>query len=225
MAGQTEQQRGYVAGKIGSQPSAQPQTPPRNPSASSSSKSLMIGFAGVLLTAAAISGFVMTQSASPPPAAPLISAMTSTVTAPVAQTPIYTAPTFAAPTTAPAIATPAAPPAFAGPVAAPLNIPDQCQVGQTRTLSLKIYATLKGEAGNVVRIHSGSYVSPPILVTDAGQIVTVPVSPGASSVTIVAEQRHGGATIDAVDGAETISVTRIDDRNDAFAYRLPEPRC
>jgi hypothetical protein len=191
---------------------------------------LIIGFAGVVLTAAAIGGFVMTQSASPPPATPPVSATTSTVTAPAAAistyiAPTVAAPTFAAPTAAPAIVTQAAPAASAGPAPTPLNIPDQCRVGQTRTLSLKIYASLKGEAGNVIRIHSGSYVSAPVLVTEGGQIVTVPVSPGSGSVTIVAEQRYGGATIDAVDGAEAINVTHIDDHNNSFSYRLPTPPC
>jgi hypothetical protein len=233
MAGQTEQQPGYVAAQTGSQPSAQAKTPkpPRSLSASSSSKPLIIGFAGVLLTAAAIGGFVMTQSASPPPAAPQISAMASVATAPVAAAPIYTAPTYVAPTIAPVV-TPAAPPAVAfapppvaNPAPAPLSAPDQCRVGQMRTLSLNISATLKGEAGNVVRIRSDSFVSPPILVTLNGQIVTVPVSPGSSSVTIMGEQRQGGWTITPLDGAELINENHIDDHRDSFSYRLPTPRC
>lgn len=226
MAGQTQQQRGYVAG----QPSALAQAPPRSSStpSSPSSKSLIIGFAGVLLTAAAIGGFAMTQSASPPSVASPISAMTSVVTAPVAAAPTYAAPTYVAPTIAPIVA-PAAPPAVAfapAPLANPQQAtPDQCRVGQTQTLSLNISATLKGEAGNVVLIRSGSFVSPPILVTRNGQIVTVPVSPGSSSVTVMGEQRHGGWTITPMDGAELINENHIDDHRDAFSYRLPTPRC
>jgi hypothetical protein len=181
----------------------------------------------VLLTAAAIGGFVMTQSASPPPAAPQISAMASVATAPVAA-PTYAAPTYVAPTIAP-IVTPAAPPAVAfapAPLANPQQAtPDQCRVGQAQTLSLNISATLKGEAGNVVRIRSGSFVSPPILVTRNGQIVTIPVSPGSSSVTVMGEQRQGGWTITPLDGAELINENHIDDHRDAFSYRLPTPRC
>jgi hypothetical protein len=229
MAGQTEQQRGYVAAQTGNQSSALAQTPkpPRSSSASSSSKSLIIGFAGVLVTAAAIGGFVMTQSASPPPAAPQISAMASVATAPVAA-PTYAAPTYVAPTIAP-IVTPAAPPAVAfapAPLANPQQAtPDQCRVGQAQILSLNISATLKGEAGNVVRIRSGSFVSPPILVTRNGQIATIPVSPGSSSVTVMGEQRQGGWTITPLDGAELINENHIDDHRDAFSYRLPTPRC
>jgi hypothetical protein len=230
MVGQAVQQQGYVAG----QPSALAQTTPRssstpsNPTTTSSSKPLIIGFAGVLLTAAALGGFVMTQSASPPPVAPPVSAMTSVVTAPVVAAPTYAAPTYVAPTIAP-IVTPAAPPAVAfapAPLANPQQAtPDQCRVGQTQTLSLNISATLKGEAGNVVRIRSGSFVSPPILVTRNGQIVTVPVSPGSSSVTVMGEQRQGGWTITPMDGAELINENHIDDHRDAFSYRLPTPRC
>jgi hypothetical protein len=231
MAGQTEQQRGYVAAQTGNQSSALAQTPkpPRSSSASSSSKPLIIGFAGVLLTAAAIGGFVMTQSASPSPAAPQISTIASVATAPVAVAPSYVAPTYVAPTIAPVVTPAAAPPAVAfapAPLANPAPASSQCQVRQTQTLSLNISATLKGEAGNVVRIQSGSYVSPPIVVSPNGQIVTVPVPSGSSFVTIIGEQRRTtGSTIDAMDGAELIKVTRIDDHHDAFVYRLPTPRC
>ncbi len=237
-------QQGHAAIQGGSRPSAGPGIPKSR--ASSRSGIIGVGVAGALLTAAAIAGVVMMSgSASAPVAtqvaavsAPAVVAQTSTVAPAFVAAPVQMAPVVApaanvapvlAPVTAPAPAPSFAP--LAGPAPAPaLNVPGQCAIGggQRQQLALNLSATKRSEVGNVIRIHSGSYVSPPIVLTRSQQTVTFPAPPGATnSAQIILEQSNsaGGSTFDDVDGITSEFAGNIDAHRDDVLLHWTTPRC
>jgi hypothetical protein len=207
--------------------------------ASSRSKVIGISVAGALLTAAAIAGVVMMSGPASAPvgtqvaavSAPYAAAPTSAVAPTMVPAPVAPAQTIAPATNfapvPPPVTTPAPAPApavsdiaqpFAGlprPAPAPaLNTSGQCEVGQRQQLSLILSATEKREVGNVIRIHSGSYVSPPITLTRDRQTVTFPAPPGSTnSARIILEQSnsYGGSTFDDSDGIISVFERHIDD--------------
>jgi hypothetical protein len=84
------------------------------------------------------------------------------------------------------------------------------------------------EIGNVIRILSGSYVSPPIVVTRSSQTVTFPAPPGSSgSARIIVEQKTvGGWTFEEEANGITTEVERsIDPHRDLILLRWTTPRC
>jgi hypothetical protein len=204
-----------------------------------SSRSTILGVAGAMLTAAAIASVLMTGSASPPSAnAPTSAVAPATVSAALepaqsAAPATDVAPAFS-PVAAPAPVTapiPAAPsfPQFAEPAPAPpLNAPGQCEIGQMQQLALNLSATERSEVGNVIRIHSGSYVSPPIVLTRSSQTVTFPAPPGSrNSARIIIEQQYtGGSTFDDdANGITTEVERRIDAHRDLLLLRWTTQRC
>jgi hypothetical protein len=232
-----------MPGQAAQQGHAALQVVSRSPTGRASSRSTIIGIgvAGVLLTVAAIGGVVMMSGSASAP----VTTQVAAVSAPsvVAQAPGVApaaVPVASVQTIAPA---PYAPPAFSpdpaetarsfagvipSPAPAPaLKSPGQCQIGQRQQLAINISATLRKEVGNVVRIYSGSYVSPPILVTPSGQIVTFPAPPGSTdSARIIIEQKTGnGATFDNVEGITSEYAGRIDDYRDFVLLRWTTPRC
>jgi hypothetical protein len=224
-------QQSHAAMQGRSRPSAGPKIPERR----ASSRSTIVGVAGALLTAAVIAGVVMmTGSAAPPPAvAPTSAVAAATVPAPFESAQATALATNVAPALSPVAPTPA--PAisdstrFAGPAPAPpLNIPGQCKIGQVQQLAINLSATLRKEIGNVIRIHSGSYVSPPIVLTQSIQTVTFPAPPGSTdSARIIIEQKTvGGSTFE--DEANGITVefeSTIDAHHDYVLLRWTTPRC
>ena len=232
-------QQGQAAFQGGSRPSAGP----RISEGRASSRSAIIGiaFAGVLLTVAAIAGVVMmTRSASPPSAAAPTSAIATATVAPVQPAqPTSLATNFApaippvtvtAPAPAPAISNPTQSLArLAAPAPAPpLDVPGQCKIGQVQQLAINLSATQRKEIGNVLSIHSGSYVSPPIVLTKSVQTVTFPAPPGSTdSARIIIEQKTvGGSTFE--DEANGITVefeSAIDPHRASLLLRWTTPRC
>lgn len=235
-------QQAAQQGHAGTQPSQAAATG----RASSKLSIIGIGVAGALLTAAAIGGVVMMSGpASAPTQVAAVSAPAAVAPAPVvvpAPAPAYVAPVAAPATVAPApvvapapapVTAPAPAQSFAGlpgpaQTAPPLNAPGQCQIGQTQQLSINLSATKRSEVGNVIRVHSGTYVSPPIVLTQAAQTVTFPAPPGATnSARIMIEQSTiGGSTFD--DEANGISVifdSNIDAHRDFVLLRWSTPRC
>jgi hypothetical protein len=221
-------QQGHAAAQGGSRSSAGP----RIPEGRASSRSTVIGVAGALLTVAAIAGVVMmTGSASPPSAvAPISAVAPATVPAPFEPAQATALATNVAPALSPVVApTPA--PAISDttqPPAPPLNIPGQCKIGQAQQLAINLSATLRKEIGNVIRIHSGSYVSPPIVLTQSIQTVTFPAPPGSTdSARIIVEQKTvGGSTFE--DEANGITVefeSTIDPHRDSLLLHWTTPRC
>ena len=211
-----------------------------------------IGVAGVLLTAAAIGAVVTMSGSASVPVTQVAAVSAPAVVAPAPAVAPVAAPAFVAPvavaapvappvaapvtTIAPAVAPVTAPaPAqsfagLAGPAqtAPPLNVPGQCQIGQLQQLAINLSATKKSEVGNVIRVHSGSYVSPPIVLTRNAQTVTFPAPPGSSnSARIMIEQSTvGGSTFD--DDANGITVvfdSNIDAHRDFVLLRWSTPRC
>jgi hypothetical protein len=127
---------------------------------------------------------------------------------------------------APALS-PVAPPMPAQP-APPLKAPGQCEIGQVQQLALNLSATERSEVGNVIRIHSGSYVSPPTVLTQSSQTVTFPAPPGSTdSARIIIEQKNtGGSTFDDdANGITTEVERRIDPHRDLLLLRWTTPRC
>ena len=197
----------------GSRPSAGPRIPEGR--ASSSSKVLGVGVAGALITAAAIAGVVMMMGSASPPSA----------VAPTSAVALATVPAPIEPAQATALATNVAPAP-----APPLNAPDQCEIGQRQQLSMTLFASRRSDIGNVIRIHSGPYVSPPIVLTRYSQTVTFPVPPGSRGWTrIIVEQSkaNGGSTYaDDEDNGITIEHEgRIDPYRDVDLLRWTTPRC
>jgi hypothetical protein len=235
-----EQAAQQAAIQSGSRPSAGPGIPGRR--ASSRLNVIGVGLAGALLTAAAIAGVVtMTGSASPPSVvAPPSAVALAAVPAPFepAQTAALAtnvAPAFspvAAPTPAPAISDIAQ--SFARLVAPapapPLSATDQCQIGQRQQLSMTLFASRRSDIGNVIRIHSGSYVSQPIVLTRYSQTVTFPVPPGSRGWTrIIVEQSKANAGSTYEDGeADGLTIEhegRINPYQDVDLIRWTSPRC
>jgi hypothetical protein len=210
-------QQGQAASQVGSRPSAGP----RDSESRASSRSTVVGIAGALLMAAAIAGTVMmTGPASPPSAvAPTSAVAPAAVPAPFgpaqATDPLVT---NLAPPRSPVVPTPAP----------PLNAPGQCKIGQLQQLAINLSATQQKEIGNAIRIHSGSYVSPPIVLTRSIQTVTFPAPPGSTdSARIIMEQSntHGG-TFDAEANGITIQFEgTIDPHHDSVLLRWTTPRC
>lgn len=233
-------QQGHAVIQGGSRPSAGPRIPEGR--ASSSSKVLGVGVAGALITAAAIAGVVMMMgSASPPSAvAPTSAVALATVPAPIEPAQATALATNVAPALSP-VAAPTPAPAisdiaqsfarFVAPAPAPpLNAPDQCEIGQRQQLSMTLFASRRSDIGNVIRIHSGPYVSPPIVLTRYSQTVTFPVPPGSRGWTrIIVEQSkaNGGSTYaDDEDNGITIEHEgRIDPYRDVDLLRWTTPRC
>jgi hypothetical protein len=225
-------QQSHAAMQGGSRPLAGP----RIPEGRASSRSTIFGVAGALLTAAAIAGVVMmTGSASPPSAvAPTSAVAPATVPAPFEPAQATALATNVAPALSP-VAAPTPAPAisdstqFAEPAPAPpLNAPGQCKIGQVQQLALDVSATKPIEVGNVIRIQSGSYVSPPIVVTRSSQTVTFPAPPGSSgSARIIVEQKTvGGWTFEEEANGITTEVERsIDPHRDLILLRWTTPRC
>jgi hypothetical protein len=197
---------------------------------SSKSTIIGVGVAGVLLTALAIAGVVMMSG----PASAPVSTQVATISAPtiVAPAPIAAPAYIPAPVQPAPIVTPAldVAPALA-PVPAPapaLNMPGQCQIGgQRQQLAINLSATKRGEVGNVIRVHSGTYVSPPIVLTRSIQTVMFPAPPGATdSARIIIEQSTtGGSTFDDVDGITSEFAGNIDAHRDFVLLRWSTPRC
>lgn len=211
-----------------------------------------IGVAGVLLTAAAIGAVVTMSGSASVPVTQVAAVSAPAVVAPAPAVAPVAPPAFVAPV---AVAAPVAPPvaapvttiapavapvtapapaqSFAGlpgpaQTAPPLNVPGQCQIGQLQQLAINLSATKKSEVGNVIRVHSGSYVSPPIVLTRNAQTVTFPAPPGSSnSARIMIEQSTvGGSTFD--DDANGITVvfdSNIDAHRDFVLLRWSTPRC
>ena len=209
-------QQGQAEIQGGSRPSAGP----RIAESRASSRSTVVGVAGALLMAAAIAGAVMmTGPASTPSAVVPTSAVApATVPAPFEPAQVAALATNVAPALSPVVPTPAP----------QLNAPDQCKIGQGQQLAINLSATERSEIGNVIRIHSGSYVSPPIVLTPSTQTVTFPAPPGSTnSARIIIEQKTvGGSTFD--DQANGITVeleTRIDSHRDSLLLRWTTPRC
>jgi hypothetical protein len=243
-------QQGHAAMQGSSRSSAGPRIPENR--ASSRSKVIGVSVAGVLLTAAAIAGVVMmTGSASAPVttqvaavSAPYAVAQTPAVApAPVAPAQVIAPATNVAPALPPPLAAPAPAPApaisdiaqfFAGlarPAPAPaLNAPGQCEVGQMQQLAITLFASRRADIGNVIRIHAGSYVSPPIVLTRSSQTVTFPVPPGSRGWTrIIVEQSkaNGGSTYedDEANGITIEHEGRINPYQDVDLIRWTTPRC
>jgi hypothetical protein len=229
-------QQGQAAPQGGSRPSAGP----RMPESRTSSRSTVIGVAGALLMAAAIAGVVMMGGPASPPSAvaPTSAVAPATVPAPVepaqATAPVTNVAPALPPVVAPAlppVAAPAPAPAISNTTqlfAPPLNTPGQCKIGQVQQLSINLSATLPKEIGNVIRVHSGSYVSPPIVLTKSAQTVTFPAPPGSTdSARIMIEQKNvGGSTFD--DDANGITIefeSTIDSHRDYLLLRWTTPRC
>lgn len=243
-------QQGHAAIPGGSRPAAGTAIP--NGRASSKSSSIGVGVAGLLLTAAAIAGVVMmTGSGSTPVttqasavSAPYAVAQTSAIApAPVAPPAQVIAPATNFAPALPPVAGPAQAPApsisdlaqlfsgFAKPAPAPAStVPGQCQVGQMQQLSITLFADRRADIGNVIRIHSGSYVSPPISLTRDGQTLTFPAPPGSTnSARIIVEQSraNGGSAYDgSADNGLTIDhLGRINPYQDIDLIRWSTPRC
>jgi hypothetical protein len=227
-------QQGQAAIQGGSRPSAGPRIPEGR--ASSRSKVIGVGVAGALLTAAAIAGVVMMMgSASPPSAvAPTFAVAPATVSTPFEPAQATALATSVATALSPVAAPPPAPAisdiaqSLARFVAPSLNAPDQCEIGQRQQLSMTLFSSRR--SGNVIRIHSGSYVSPPIVLTRFSQTVTFPVPPGSRGWTrIIIEQSkaNGGSTYaDDEDNGITIEHEgRIDPYRDVDLLRWTTPRC
>jgi hypothetical protein len=241
MPGQAAQEQGHAAILSGSRPSAGPRIPQ---SRASSSTVIGVGVVGALLTAAAIAGVVMMGSASTPVitrvaavSAPAAVAQTSAIAPAMVPAPVgpvlaatYVAPALspvAAPTPAPDLAQSFA--RLAGPAPAPpLNVPGQCEIGQVQQLAINVFASRRKEIGNVLRIYSGSYVSPPIVLTTSSQTVTFPAPPGSRGWAriIVEQKRADGSTYD--EEANGITVEHegsIDLHHDVDLLRWTTPRC
>jgi hypothetical protein len=208
-------QQGQAPIQGGSRPSAGPRTPQSR----ASSRSTVVGIAGALLMAAAITSVVMMSGPASPPSAvaPTSAVAPATVPAPFEPAQATALATNVAPALSPVVPTPAP----------PLNAPGQCKIGQLQQLALDISATKSIEVGNVIRIISGSYVSPPIVVTPSSQTVTFPAPPGSSgSARIIVEQKTGGWTFEENANGITAEVeSRIDLHRDSLLLRWTTPRC
>jgi hypothetical protein len=244
MPGQAAQQ-GHPAIQGGSRPPAGPSI---QESRASSRSVIGVGVAGALLTAAAIVGVVMmTGSASAPVTTRVAGVSTpSAVVQPSAIAPaMVPAPVGPAQAIAPATNfAPALPPVAApatvgniaqsfasvlGPAQAPQpSVSDQCQVEQPQQLAVQIYASNRGEVGNIVRFSVGSYVSPPIVVTRSPQIVTFPAPAGSrGSAQMMTEQRYPqGFTLDGIDGTDSeFGPASADHMRAVVNLRWTTPRC
>jgi hypothetical protein len=221
-------QQGHAAIRGDRRPTAGPRI-----SEGASSRSAVVGIAGALLMVAAVAGVVITGSASPPPAiAPTSAVAPATVSAALEPTQAAAPATDFAPTLSPIAAPAPAPqsfPRFAEPAPAPpLNAPGQCEIGQVQQLALNLSATQRSEIGNIIRIHSGSYVSPPIVLTPSSQTVIFPAPPGSrdSARIIVEQETTGGSTFDDDANGITTEVERsIDPHRDLLLLRWTAPRC
>jgi hypothetical protein len=232
-------QQGRAAIQGGSRPSAGPRIPESH--ASSRWKVIGFGVAGALPMVAAIAGVVMMTGPTSPPSAV---APTSAVAPAIVPAPFEPAQatdalaTNLAPPHSPVVPTPA--PAvsdttqsfarFAEPAPAPASndVPGQCKIGQLQQLALNLSATQRKEIGNVIRIHSGSYVSPPIVLTPSIQTVTFPAPPGSTdSARIIMEQSNtNGGTFDAEANGITVEFEgSIDPHHDSVLLRWTTPRC
>jgi hypothetical protein len=233
-------QQGYAAVQSNGRPSARTSIPKGHASSKStltSSRSSMIGVGvvGALLTAAAIASvIIMAGSASAP-----VNTQVATVSAPSAIEQTSVAPAMVpAPVGPPQAVAPVIDVAPAlSPVAAltpvqpappPLNTPGQCEIGQMQQLALNLYATGPREVGNVLRIRSGSYISPPIVLTRSVQTVIFPAPPGSrdSARIIIEQETTGGSTFDEDANGITAEHERIiDDHEDIMLLRWTTPRC
>ncbi len=222
-----------MQGQAAVQGSHRPSAGPRAPERRGSSK-LVIGVAGALLTAAAISGAVMMMDSNTAPVtAPTVIAQTSTVAPAItAPAPVVTTqaviPNFAPPVTAPPPAPQLtfAPPPQPAPAPA-LNLPRQCELGQLQQLTMDVSATKRMEVGNVIVIHSGSYVSPPILITRSIQRVTFPAPPGSNGYAriFVEQKTTGGWTFqEEANGVAPDVERQVDSHHDIIALRWT-PSC
>jgi len=249
MAGQAAQQ-GHAATQDGSRPSAGPRIPERR--VASKSRVIGVGVAGALLTAAAIAGIVMMMGPASAPVATQVAAVSapSAVAQPSAMAPAtVTAPAGPAWAPAPAIDVAPAPPPVAAPAPAPPVVPDvtqsfarlaapapappvkvpgQCEIGQLQQMAIDLSATKRKEIGNVIRIHSGSYVSPPIVLTRSVQTVTFPAPPGArdSARIIIEQEKTTGSTFEEEANGITVQLEgTLDAHRDAVVLRWTTPRC
>jgi hypothetical protein len=197
-------------------------------------KSTIIGV-GLALTVVALGGVMMMAGPEPSPVATQVAAVSAPSV--VAQTPaiapaVVAAPVQPAQAVAPVINVAPPPALVAAPPPAepapPLNAPRACQIGQVQQLAMDISATQRREVGNVLRIFSGSYVSPPIVVTSSIQTVTFPAPPGSNgSATVIVEQKTGGGwTFETESNGVTAEVDRdIDSHRQFILLRWTTPRC
>jgi hypothetical protein len=213
-------QQGQSAAQGGARPPGGPGIPKGR--ASSKSTIIGIGVVGTLLTAAAIAGAIMMLGSASSPVATQVAAVSAPaiVAQAPAVAPVYVpAPVQPVPTVAPVPDVAPAP---------DLNAPGQCQVGQRQQLAITLYATQPNELGNVLRVHSGSYVSPPIVLTRTQQIVRFPAPPGATnSARIILEKSNSnlGSTFDDVDGVTSEYAGEIDSLHYSVQLRWTTPRC
>jgi hypothetical protein len=210
-------QQGPAAIQGGRTPSAGP----RIAEGRASSRSTAVGVAGALLVAAAIVGVVMMTGPASPPSAVAPTSAVAPATVPTPFEPAQATDALAtnlAPPHSPVVPTPAP----------PLNAPGQCKIGQVQQLAINLSATQQKEIGNVIRIHSGSYVSPPIVLTRSIQTVTFPAPPGSTdSARIIMEQSNtNGGTFDAEANGITVAFeSSIDPHHDSVLLRWTTPRC
>jgi hypothetical protein len=216
--------QGRAATEGGNRPSARP-IPDRR--ASSKSTVIGVGVVGAVLTAAMIAGTVL-MTGSPTTQVAMVSVPSAAAPPSVVPVrppaPVTVAP---APDFVPLRPPVAAPPlALAIPAPAP-NVPGQCRIGQLQQLTLGLSATLKKEFGNVIRIHSGSYVSEPIVLTKYIQTVTFPAPPGStnSALIIVEQSKNTGSTFHDTDGIAAEFNSTIDDHRDYLTLHWNTPRC
>jgi hypothetical protein len=245
MSGKTTQQ-GYAAKNSGG--SAAGSAIISNRRAPSKSKILGIGVVGTLFTAAAIAGVVMMPGSPSTPVNTQVAAVSAPAAA-VAQAPA-TATTPVTPAYAPAPLVAPAPPsapnvpveldkmlsgflARQNPNPAAVTEPtasDQCAVagGQRQELAVAVYAKNANEIGQLVRIHAGSYVSSPVSLTRAAQIVRFPTPPGSpmGSARILLETATlAGSTFADVEGITGEIERRINGRWTSIVLHWPMPRC
>lgn len=215
---------------------------------SSRSTIIGIGVVGTLLTAAAIAGAIMMSGSPSTP----VNTQVAAVSAPAAA--VVQAPATAAAPVAPAYApAPLVAPAPPSTPAVPIDLdkmlsgflarqnpapaavpepsaPDQCAVGggQRQELAVAVYAKNASEVGNLVRIHAGAYVSPPISLTRARQIVRFPTPPGSPMgwARIVLEKSTlAGSTFADVDGITGEVERMMNDHFTSILLHWPMPRC
>jgi hypothetical protein len=233
-------QQGYAAIQGDGRPSVRTSIPKgpassRSPLTSSRSSIVGVGVAGALLTAAAIACAIMMTGTAPAPAttqatvsAPSAIAQTSAVAPAMVPAPLGPAQAVAPVIDVAPALSPVAALTPAQPAPPPLNAPGQCEIGQMQQLALDVSATQRSEVGNVIRIFSGSYVSPPIVVTRSTQTVTFPAPAGSNgSARIMVEQRTvGGWTFDEEANGITTEVEQdIDAHRQLISLRWTTPRC
>lgn len=177
--------------------------------ARASSRSIVVGVAGALATAATIAGFIMMSGSASVPANTLVASISSEQISTVAPAYVPAPAQLVAPAAnfAAAPAPVAAPFAGASPVQTPQpGASDQCRIGQPEQLALQMSASNSKEVGNKVRFIVGSYVSPVFIITRSPQVVTFPVPAGSqgSAQMVVEQQNAWGATWDGVDGLDLV---------------------